>query len=101
MIFAPDIGWMAATLQDAFTRLVKVDILTVMRHWDGIDISAAFDSCELTAQAQTNSHVGIYGMVGAPGWAAAMIALFSPLTPEEEKTFNPAGTAETWAWDRG
>jgi hypothetical protein len=43
MIFAPDIGWMAATLQDAFTRLVKVDILTVMRHWDGIDISAAFD----------------------------------------------------------
>lgn len=100
-IHEPDIEWMAATLQDAFTRLGKVDILIVMKHWDGIDMSAAFDSRGLAAQAQANGHVRKYGVVGAPGWAAAMINLFSPLTPVEEKTFALAEEAEAWAWIEG
>lgn len=96
-----DIEWMAGTLQEAFTRLGQVDILIVMKHWDGIDISAAFDGKALSAQAEANSHVRKYGVVGAPGWAAAMINLLSPLTPVEEKTFDLAEEEEAWAWIEG
>lgn len=100
-IHEADIEWMAGTLQDAFTRLGKVDILIVMRHWDGIDISAALDPKALAAQAQAGSHVRKYGVVGAPGWAAAMINLLSPLTPVEERTFELGEEDEAWAWIDG
>ena len=100
-IHEADIEWMAATLQDAFTRLGKVDILIIMKHWDGIDISAAFDSRSLAAQARANSHVRRYGVVGAPGWASAMINLLSPLTPVEEKTFELSEEPQAWAWIAG
>lgn len=96
-----DIEWMAGTLQEAFTRLGQVDILIVMKRWDGIDISAAFDGKALSAQAEANSHVRKYGVVGAPGWAAAMINLLSPLTPVAEKTFDLAEEEEAWAWIEG
>lgn len=100
-IHQADIEWMAGTLQDAFTRLGKVDILIVMKHWDGIDMSAAFDPKALAAQAQAGSHVRKYGVVGAPGWAAAMINLLSPLTPVEERTFDLDEEDEAWAWIDG
>lgn len=97
-IHEPDIEWMARILDDAFTRLGKVDILIVMRNWDGIDVSAVFDSKSLGAQARASGHVRKYGVVGAPGWAAAMINLLSPLTPVDEKTFDLSEENKAWAW---
>jgi hypothetical protein len=100
-IHEPDIEWMTRTLQVAFTQHGKVDIIILMRQWDGIDLSAVFDSDSLAAQARANSHVRKYAVVGAPGWATAMINLFSPLTPVEEKTFDLAEEEEAWAWIDG
>lgn len=100
-IHADDIEAMARLLQDAFTRLGEVDILIVMRHWDGIDAGAAFDWQALKAQARAGFHVRRYAVVGAPAWAAAMINLLSPLTPVEEKTFELAEEAHAWAWVGG
>jgi hypothetical protein len=37
-------------------------------------------------------------VVGAPRWVEAMINLFSPLTPVEEKTFELSEVDEAWAW---
>lgn len=100
-IHKTDMEWMADTLRKAFTRLGQVDILIVMKHWDGIDISAAFDGKALATQAEANSHVRKYGVVGAPGWAATMINLLSPLTPVEEKTFDLSEEEEAWGWIEG
>lgn len=97
-IHKPDIEWMARTLEGAFRAQDQVDILIIMRNWQGIDLGAAFDGEALAAQARANSHVRKYAVVGAPGWAEAMINLFSPLTPVEEKTFALAEEQEAWAW---
>ena len=100
-IHEPGIEAMARTLQRAFDRMGEVDILIIMRHWDGIDLCAAFDWESLKAQARANSHVRKYAVVGAPGWAEAMINLLSPLTPVDEKTFDLAAEAEAWTWIGG
>lgn len=96
-----DIAAMARTLQSAFDRLGSLDLLIVMRHWDGIEMGAAFDGEALKAQARAAAHVRKYGVVGAPAWAQAMINLFSPLTPVEERTFEREDENAAWAWIGG
>lgn len=96
-----DIEGMARMLTAAFERLDVVDVLIVMRRWEGIDLGAVFDREGLAAQARANSHVRRYGVVGAPAWAEAMIRLFAPLTPVTEKTFDRAEEEEAWAWIEG
>jgi hypothetical protein len=100
-IHKDDIEQMAQTLQSAFTQHGKVDILIVMRDWDGIAPGAAFDPQALAAQARANAHVRRYAVVGAPAWARAMINLFSPLTSVEERTFDLAEEREAWDWVEG
>lgn len=96
-----DITQMARTLEAAFTRHDKVDILILVKDWEGIAAGAVFDSEALAAQARANTHVRRYAVVGAPAWASMMINLFSPLTPVEEKTFALAEEREAWAWVGG
>ena len=100
-IHKPDIEWMAETLQAAFAGLERVDLLILMRDWDGIDIGAALDPEALSVQARASRHVRKYAVVGAPAWAQAMINLLSPLTPVEEKTFDLAQAADAWTWIGG
>ena len=96
-----DIEAMARTLLAAFDELGTVDIIILMRDWEGLDMGAAFDGEALKAQARANAHVRKYAVVGAPAWAKAMINLFSPLTPVEEKTFELAEEQQAWAWIGG
>lgn len=93
-----DIEWMATRLKDAFRAQGNVDILITISNWDGIELGAVFDSESVSAQFQANSHVRKYAVVGAPGWARAMINLFSPLTPVEERTFDAVELDEAWRW---
>ena len=100
-IHSADIEAMARTVESAFDRLGTIDILIVMREWDGIDMGAAFDGEGLKVQARAAEHVRKYAVVGAPAWAKAMINLFSPLTPVEERTFALAEENEAWSWIGG
>jgi hypothetical protein len=100
-IHEADIEAMAHTLESAFDRLGTVDILIVMRQWEGLDMSAAFDGDALKVQGRAAAHVRKYGVVGAPLWAKAMINLFAPLTPVEERTFDLAEEEQAWAWIGG
>ena len=86
-ITEPDIEWMAAQANAAFDRFDEVDMLIVMSNYDGAELGAIFDGEALGVQARAARHVRRYAVVGAPAWAAAMINLFAPLTPVEEKTF--------------
>jgi hypothetical protein len=96
-----DIERMALILTDAFDEFDEVDILIVMRDWDGIEFGAVFDWASIKAQARANRHVRKYAVVGAPAWAEAMIRMFSPLTPVEEKTFDLTEEGAAWAWVDG
>ena len=89
---------MATRLEDAFQAQGEVEILIHISNWDGIELSAVFDSQSASAQFQANSHVRKYAVFGAPGWATAMINLFSPLTPVEERTFDATEFDEAWRW---
>jgi hypothetical protein len=97
-ITRPDIERMAEQLKAAFEAQGTVDVLIIITNWDGIELGAAFDAKAMSAQAQANSHVRRYAVVGAPAWAKAMINLFSPLTPVDEKTFELEETEDAWRW---
>ena len=97
-ITEPDIEWMAAEANAAFERFDEIDMLIVMSNYDGADLGAIFDGEALGVQARAARHVRRYAVVGAPAWAEAMINLFSPLTPVEEKTFPLADEAAARRW---
>jgi hypothetical protein len=100
-ITKPDIEWMAAEADAAFDRFDAVDMLIVMSNYDGAELGALFDGDAIGVQARAASHVRRYAVVGAPAWAEAMINLFAPLTPVEEKTFALEDEAEARLWVDG
>lgn len=93
-----DIEWMAHQVELAFQRLEVVDMILVMRHYDGAELSAVFNSDALKSQADSAKHVRKYAVVGAPLWAKAMINLFSPVSPVDAKTFDLEAEADAWTW---
>lgn len=95
-----DIERMAGTVEAAFHTVGIVDIIIVMHHYDGVDLAAALDPAGVRAQARAIRHVRKYAVVGAPGWAEAMINLMSPLSPVEARTFSLNEEAEAWDWVR-
>jgi len=99
-IAAADVEWMAGVLQPAFAARATVDILIVMRNYQGLDLGAALDPKALWAQASAAAHVRRYAVVGAPDWAETMINLLSPVSPVEARTFDLEDEAAAWAWVR-
>ena len=93
-----DIEGMARQIDGAFDIHDKIDILLIMTDFEGMDAGAVFDGEALGAQARSIRHVRKYGVVGAPGWARAMIELGDLLTPVEAKTFDLAEQDAAWAW---
>jgi hypothetical protein len=93
-----DIEAMARTMKAAFERHGTVDMLVLVEDWDGIALDAALDGEALATQAASARHVRRYAVVGAPGWAEAMINLMSPLSPVEARTFDAADEAAARAW---
>jgi len=93
-----DIEWMAARVQTALDQQDEIDMLIVMRNYEGVEIGAIFDAEAMKVGMRSLSHVRRYAVVGAPAWAKGMINLFSPLTPVEEKTFSLEREAEARNW---
>jgi hypothetical protein len=97
-ITKPDIEWMARLVDEAFDRLGEVDMLILMRDYQGVDAGAALDLEALGVQARALRHVRRYGVVGAPAWARLMIEVVDPITPVDARTFDVAYEADAWAW---
>lgn len=95
-IAKPDIEWMAERTEAAFDTLETIDMLLLLRPWDGMEAGAAVDGEMLWSQLRSVRHVRRYAVVGAPAWARAMINLGSVLSPVEARTFDASG--EAWAW---
>ncbi len=93
-----DIEDMANQIEQAFDALDRVDLLLIMTDFEGMETGAVFDREALATQVRSLRHVRKYGVVGAPGWARAMIEFSDFLTPVEAKTFDLAQEADAWAW---
>lgn len=99
-ITKPEVEWMADILDQAFEDQETLDILIILRGYDGIEAGAVFDLKALKAQAQSTRHVRKYAVVGAPEWAETMINFFAPASPVAARTFKPENEDDAWAWVR-
>lgn len=93
-----DMEWMARQVDAAFDAHEKIDLLLVMSNHDGAELGAVFDGEAAGVMMRSLKHVRRYGVVGAPGWARAMIELFKWTTPVEEKTFALDELPEARRW---
>ncbi len=96
-----DVEQMAETVRPAFDAGRTIDILLILRAYDGLQPGAVFDLAAAREQARSPAHVRRYAVVGAPDWIAAMIRFFDPLSPIEAKPFAPQDEAAAWAWVDG
>jgi hypothetical protein len=96
-----DIEWMSGLVEEAFDRHRQVDMLIVMTNYEGSTLGAMFDGNAASAQARALGHVRRYAVVGAPGWAEAMIELSGKLSPVETKTFDLSEEPAAWRWVDG
>ena len=93
-----DIESMARRVDQAFDVEEKIDLLLVMTNYEGADLGAVFDGDAGAVMVRSLAHVRRYGVVGAPGWARAMIEFFKWVTPVQEKTFSLDQLTEARAW---
>lgn len=97
-ISRPDVEWMAGVSDAAFDRHGVIDMMLVMRPWEGEDLDAALDRMALRTQARGVRHVRRYAVVGAPAWARAMIGLSGSLSPVETRAFDLDEIDEARRW---
>jgi hypothetical protein len=93
-----DMEWMAHRVAAAFKAEEKIDLLLIMTNYEGSELGAVFDGDAAAVMMKSLTHVRRYCVVGAPGWARAMIELFKWLTPVEEKTFALEQLSEARSW---
>ena len=93
-----DIEWMSHAVDAAFEIQQEVDMLIVMRRFDGQEVGALFDGEAIKVQTKSLNHVRRYAVVGAPGWAELMIELMDKVLPVDAKTFNLEDEAAARAW---
>lgn len=93
-----DIEWMSGIVDRAFDAHKEVDMLIVMTNYGGSTLGAMFDGNAAAVQARSLRHIRRYAVVGAPGWAEAMIELSGKVSPVETKTFELAEEQDAWRW---
>ena len=83
-----DMQWMARRVDAALDAREQIDLLLLKANNDSAELGAVFDGEAAGVMMRSLKHVRRYGVVGAPGWARAMIELFKWTTPVEEMTFT-------------
>ncbi len=95
---ADDMRWMANQVDEAFERHGRIDMLVIFRPFDGATAGAVFEPKALKVELASIVHVRRYGVVGAPAWADAMIAVSGLITPIDARTFDQDEEAQARAW---
>lgn len=97
-LHAADMRWMGATVSQAMGACERIDILLLIRRFEGATAGAVFEPTALKAEVASITGVRRYGVVGAPSWAEAAITLGGWLSPVESKTFDADEEADARAW---
>lgn len=95
---ADDMDWMAKEIDGAFESFPEIDMLLVMRRFEGADAGAFFDPKVLKVQLRSLGKVRRYAVVGAPAWARTMIEALDWIMPVDAKTFDLAEEADARFW---
>lgn len=93
-----DMAWMAEQVDGAFELHDRIDLMLIMTNFDGAEAAAVLNGEAASVSLKSLRHLRKYGVVGAPGWARAMIETMKWLTPVEEKTFELHEAAAAWQW---
>lgn len=97
-IHTADMAWMGATVSQAMEAFDRIDILLLIRRFEGATPGALFEPTALKAEAASILGVRRYVVVGAPAWAEAAITLGGWLSPVESKTFDADEEIQARAW---
>lgn len=89
---------MADIVKSYFDADETVNILLILRRYEGLEAGAVFDLKGLSTQMRSARYVDRYAVVGAPAWIEAIIGLFEPISPVEAKTFSLADEDKAWLW---
>jgi hypothetical protein len=84
---------MAKEVDRAFEHFDEIDMLLVMRRFDGAEVGAAMDAKVLKVQFRSLVKVRKYAVVGAPTWVNAMINAFDVVVPVDARTSDLADEA--------
>lgn len=86
-----------AALDRAGTGGGKVDLLAVVRDWDGFRLSVLGRDL-FRGKLDAVGKVRRYAIVGAPAWMGAMAQLAGPVVPISIRTFDAGAEAEARGW---
>jgi SpoIIAA-like len=98
MLEAADMKHMARVVQDAFENQPQIDLLIIMKSFDGVSPAAILQADALQVSIESLAKVRRYCVVGAPTWARVLIGLLKYATPVQEKTFSLEELSEARAW---
>ena len=86
------------TLEEAYEKHDKINLLVRMGRYDGFDWSALFSEATYVSKFHAIRHLRRYALVGGPAWAANAISFFGPLFRMDVKHFDLDAEAEAWKW---
>ena len=95
---APDIENMFGLLDAAYELHDKIDLLVLVRDFEGFDWSAALKKSTFSGKAHALKHVRRYAVVGGPGWMGPAMGFFKPFLSMEMRHFALGQEAEAWDW---
>ena len=89
------------TLEKAYEKHDKIDLLVRIGRYDGFDINALFSDVTYAGKLHAIKHMRRYALVGGPSWMANMMAFFNPLFRMEARHFDLDDETAAWTWIYG
>ena len=89
------------TLEKAYAKHEKINLLVRIGRYDGFDLSALFSDVTYAGKLHAIRHMRRYAVVGGPAWMAHVIGFFNPLFRVQVRHFELDDEAEAWTWIYG
>jgi hypothetical protein len=83
-----DMAWMTGQVDHAFELHDRIDLMVIMTNFDGAEAAAVLNGEAAGASLKSLHHLRKYAVVGAPGWARAMIETMGSILPVKAMTFD-------------
>ncbi|MEO1703253.1 MAG: STAS/SEC14 domain-containing protein [Pseudomonadota bacterium] len=97
-IRAGDAGAMFGFLGDAYKQHGKVNLMVIVREYEGFELGMLFDTDTWKSKTGSISQIDQYAIVGGPPFLAATAQFVGSFLPITIKTFKLDELDEAWAW---
>lgn len=89
------------TLEKAYEKHDRINLLIRMGRYDGFDFNALFSDMTYAGKLHAIRHMRRYAIVGGPSWMGNMIRFFNPLFRMDARHFELEDEAEAWKFVYG